>query len=172
LGRQDLCRHFLWGKIQDNLKVQSGKQPAYNAFLNLLTCYYLEDYKGLYRIRKQMKDFESKSALPCSVLSALLVLQKSFKKPVNSLKEEVLSFREENGGFKATKATPIPDLLSTAVALYALNYAGYDLSAIRPSSFEFIDSLYVDGGFGGNVFDSDPDMEYTFYGLLALGALA
>jgi prenyltransferase beta subunit len=172
LGYHELIMQFLWDKIQDNLKAQLEKQPAYNAFLNLLTCYYLQDYRGLYKIRKQMKAFESKTALPCSVLSALLVLQKSFKKPVKDLIEEVLSFRLEYGGFKATKVAPIPDLLSTAVALYALNFAGYDLSTIKPQSFEFIDSLYVDGGFGGNVFDSDPDIEYTFYGLLALGALA
>lgn len=171
LGRHDLIR-LLWDNIQDNLKEQSGKQPGYNAFLNLLTCYYLQDYKGLYKIRKQIKEFESKTALPCSVLSALLVLQKSFKKPVKGLMEEILSFIVENGGFKATKAAPIPDLLSTAVALYALNYAGFDLSTIKPAAFDFIDYLYVDGGFGSNVFDSEPDIEYTFYGLLALGALA
>lgn len=171
LERRDLVT-LLWDKIQEHLTSQLGKQPAYNTFLNLLTCYYLNDYKGLYLIRRQMKAFENKTALPCSVLSALLVLQKSFRKPENGLIDEVLLFRQENGGFKATKAAPIPDLLSTAVALYALNFAGYHLGAIKPAAFDFIDSLYVDGGFGGNVLDQDPDIEYTFYGLLALGALA
>lgn len=172
LGRYDLIKRFLWNRIQDNLKEQSGKQPSYNAFLNLLTCYYLKDYKCLYFIRKQINHFESKVLLPCSVLSALLVLQKSFKKPVNNLKEEIVTYRLGNGGFKATKAAPVPDLLSTAVALYALRFADFELNAIKPACFDFIDSLYTDGGFGSNILDPDPDIEYTFYGLLALGALA
>ncbi len=171
MERHDLTDQFLRDKIQENIKLQKDK-PGYNAFLNLLTCYYLKDYRGIYQIRRQIKAFESKTALPCSVLSALLVLQKSFRKPVDDLTEEVLSFRQGNGGFKATKAAPIPDLLSTAVALYALNFSGYDLGAIKPTAFDFIDALYVDGGFGGNILDPDPDIEYTFYGLLALGALA
>ncbi|NSW95909.1 MAG: hypothetical protein HPY62_14460, partial [Bacteroidales bacterium] len=66
----------------------------------------------------------------------------------------------------------VPDLLSTAVSLYALNYADSDLTEIRPDCLTFIDNLFMGGGFAGTVFDTEPDIEYTFYGLLALGALA
>jgi hypothetical protein len=35
----------------------------------------------------------------------------------------------------------------------------------------FINGLYVDGGFSAVQADTVTDVEYTFYGLLALGAL-
>jgi hypothetical protein len=43
---------------------------------------------------------------------------------------------------------------------------------IKPDCLDFIDSMFKNGGFGGNVLDQDPDIEYTFYGLIALGSLA
>jgi hypothetical protein len=159
-------------KIHQNISSQMKQQPAYGAFLNLLSCYYAKDYRGLNRIRSQFSSFDNHTALPCPVLAALLVLMHSFGNPVDKLKNDVLSFYTEKGGFKATHAAPLPDLLSTAVALYALRFAGADLRTIKPECLDFIDSLYRDGGFGANAIDQDPDIEYTFYGLLALGALA
>lgn len=72
----------------------------------------------------------------------------------------------------ATKTTKAADLLSTAVALYSLYFAGADLRKIRPACLDYIDSLFHNGGFSANSIDPDTDIEYTFYGLLALGALA
>jgi hypothetical protein len=159
-------------KVQESINAGLSKQPAYGAFLNLLTCYYAKDYRSLYLIRNQLRAFDRQTTLPCPVLAALLVLQESFHKPTDKLKNELLLFLTGNGGFKATQAAPMPDLLSTAVALYALRFAGADLRGIKPGCLDFIDSMYTDGGFGGNAIDRDPDIEYTFYGLLALGALA
>ncbi len=159
-------------RVRKSINAGMDRQPAYGAFLNLLTCYYAEDYRSLYLTRKHLSELDSHTSLPCPVLAALLVLQQSFNKPAENLKNEVLSFSDGKGGFKATHATPMPDLLSTAVALYALRFAGADLRGIKPDCLDFIDSMYVDGGFGGNPIDRDPDIEYTFYGLLALGALA
>jgi len=78
----------------------------------------------------------------------------------------------KNGSFAAVKNAPVGDLLSTGVALYALKVAGADIRKIAPDCLEYIDSLYSDGGFCATILDPDPDVEYTFYGLLALGALA
>jgi hypothetical protein len=171
LGNDQLQVKTLREKVRYRIKEQLNKQPGYGAFLNLLTCYYLQDYKNLYHIRKQLGAFNMHTSMPCPVVAALLILQRSFDKPVNELKKAVLSFYRANGGFNATQEAPVPDLLSTGVALYALRFAGADLRRIKPDCFDFVDFLYKDGGFGGNVIDRDPDIEYTFYGLLALGAL-
>jgi len=63
------------------------------------------------------------------------------------------------------------DLLSTAVALYALRLASVELGDLREACLDFVDSLWSPGGFHGCVADRTPDCEYTFYGLLALGSL-
>jgi hypothetical protein len=171
-GKDHSVRYALQKKVRHALGDQMKKQPAYTAFLTLLACYYLEDYKGLYMIRKQIKAFNKTSTLPCPVIAALLVLQQSFHQPVEELKTGILSFYDAKGGFRATPAAPVADLLSTAVALYALHFAGADLRMIKPDCLQFAEALYNNGGFSGNVLDMDPDIEYTFYGLLALGALA
>ncbi|MGE5420888.1 MAG: hypothetical protein ACM3UT_11925 [Chloroflexota bacterium] len=215
----------LRGLIRVHLKRKDDKQPAYRAFISLLSCYYLNDFRSLYLIKKQLEKLNSSNQLPSPVVAALLVLQHSFGRNVEELKQILLSFfsnpmggatfsqattdpqggaqetlqpenpgsfarvtpnpqggahqvppggfrGEQSGGFKAVKAAPVPDLLSTAVSLYALRFAGHDLRMIKPACLAFIDLLYNDGGFSANVVDPDPDIEYTFYGFLALGSLA
>jgi hypothetical protein len=77
------------------------------------------------------------------------------------------------GGCRAFPAAPMPDLLSTAVALHGLNGAGFDLRPLQESCLDYIDSLWSnEGGFHGNWTDHALDCEYTYYGLLALGHLA
>ncbi len=76
-------------------------------------------------------------------------------------------------GFRAGPQAPVPDLLSTAVSLYALRCADISCRNIADSCLAFVDSLWnEDGGFCGSLADTDSDCEYTFYGLLALGCLA
>ncbi len=77
------------------------------------------------------------------------------------------------GGFAATPTAPLPDLLSTASALHSLAGLGADLTPIRDKCLDFVDSLWTNaGGFHGHWGDDFLDVEYTFYGLLALGQLA
>ena len=77
------------------------------------------------------------------------------------------------GGFVAGPNIPVPDLLSTATALYALRRAGAPLDAVRRPCLGFLDSVWseADGGFRAHAFDDTVDCEYTWYGLLALGCL-
>ncbi len=78
----------------------------------------------------------------------------------------------ESGGCKAMPAAPMPDLLSTAVALHGLSGAQADLEGVREPCLNFLDSLWSNaGGFHGNWTDHTLDCEYTYYGLLALGHL-
>jgi hypothetical protein len=80
-------------------------------------------------------------------------------------------FYREHGGFAALKETREPDLLSTAAALFTLRSMDCDLRLIRPACLEFLNCLYHGGGFSAVCIDTETDVEYTFYGLLALGAL-
>jgi prenyltransferase beta subunit len=63
-------------------------------------------------------------------------------------------------------------LLSTATALHALSGLGEGLEPIRERCLDFVDTLWTnDGGFHGHWDDCALDVEYTYYGLLALGHL-
>ena len=85
----------------------------------------------------------------------------------------LLSQQHHGGGFLAAPGAPIPDLLSTAVALHALDGMQVSFAAYKDSLLDFTDTLWsADGGFHGNWTDDSLDVEYTYYGLLALGHLA
>lgn len=77
--------------------------------------------------------------------------------------------QEEQGGFRANAAAPTADLLSTATALFTLNSIGLKP---RYSARDFVAMHALEcGGFSATLFDDQTDVEYTFYGLLALGSL-
>lgn len=76
--------------------------------------------------------------------------------------------QDETGGFRATADAPIPDLLSTGVAAFTLTLLG-----IKPRVpvTDFVESHWLEnGGFAPTLLDEYSDVEYVFYGLLALGA--
>ena len=74
------------------------------------------------------------------------------------------------GGFCAAPDAPIPDLLSTAVALHALDALDTPWRDRRETVLDFLDTLWTNvGAFHGSWADDEPDAEYTFYGLVALG---
>jgi len=62
-------------------------------------------------------------------------------------------------------------LLSTAVASFALKTANSDLRLVRPACLKLIEQNYSNGAFLAGNGDKMRDLEYTFYGLLALGVL-
>jgi prenyltransferase beta subunit len=86
----------------------------------------------------------------------------------------ILAQEHRDGGFLAVPGAPVPDLLSTATALHALSRLQVRIAAdVHERCLDFIDSLWSsDGGFHGHWADDVLDVEYTFYGLLALGHLA
>lgn len=85
----------------------------------------------------------------------------------------LMNCRQPDSGFLAFPKAPIPDLLSTAVALHGLTGTEADLSIIKEPCLDFVDSLWsAEGGFHGNWTDHSLDCEYTYYGLLALGHLS
>lgn len=85
----------------------------------------------------------------------------------------LLSQVHPEGGFRAMPGAPLPDLLSTAVALHALDGMQVSFAAHKEALLDFIDTLWsAEGGFHGHWADDALDVEYTYYGLLALGHLA
>jgi hypothetical protein len=75
--------------------------------------------------------------------------------------------QDETGGFYASEQAPIPDLLSTAVGLFTLRLIGKEVKDATP----FIEAHWLDnGGFAPTIYDEYSDVEYVFYGLLALGS--
>ena len=67
----------------------------------------------------------------------------------------------------------MPDLLSTAVTLHALCAMHRDFAPVRDRCLNFLDSLWTSrGSFYGTWAEESLDVEYTWYGLLALGHLS
>lgn len=82
-------------------------------------------------------------------------------------------YHKISGGILPFPEAPLPDLLSTAVALHALDRLQINFAGKKDTMLDFIDSLWTnEGGFHGSWEDDDLDIEYTYYGLLALGHLA
>ena len=109
---------------------------------------------------------------PCSEVAAKVFLQKMMNQDGSEDQELLKSFSCETGGFKAFAHLNNADMLSTAVALFALDFADCDLRLLKPVCLEFIGQNFSDGAFLSGDGDSTADVEYTFYGLLALGVLA
>jgi prenyltransferase beta subunit len=107
--------------------------------------------------------------------AAAVTLLSQLGAPVDpTLGKWLLERAHPEGGFFATPAAPIPDLLSTATALHALAAMKIEInSALRDATLDFIDTLWSSrGAFYGNWDDDILDCEYTWYGLLALGHLS
>lgn len=109
---------------------------------------------------------------PSTAAAATLIRHLGEEAPAE-LGEWLLSRCHKEGGFFATPAAPIPDLLSTATALHALSGMKVPFDSVREPCLDFLDSLWTNsGGFYGNWTDDAVDCEYTYYGLLALGHLS
>lgn len=93
-------------------------------------------------------------------------------RPDGKAVERLLGRYCAGGGFRANAQAPLPDLLSTGVALVALKTMGANLDEIREPCLGFVESLWRDGGgFGGHDADLFEDTEYVFYALLSIGCL-
>lgn len=103
--------------------------------------------------------------------AAAVSVLRSLDRPVPpDVGEWILARRHPAGGFTAAPDAPIPDLLSTAVALHALDALEVPWRQWREDVLDFIDSLWTsEGAFHGSWADDHADCEYTFYGLVALG---
>ena len=118
-------------------------------------------------------DHHAKTGSTNATAAAVVILSR-LGMPLNqTVGDWLLTRAHPSGGFVASPETPIPDLLSTATTLHALSCMERDISGVRESCLDFVDSLWTnEGGFHGNWTDDNLDCEYTYYGLLALGHLS
>lgn len=84
----------------------------------------------------------------------------------------VASMQRADGGFGAHRGAPVSDLMSTFTALVTLA-EGDAMGRVNMASVgRFVKALAgPDGGFRGTTLDDATDLEYTYYGLGALGLL-
>lgn len=151
------------GAYQDLDEVLSDKSKK-----NILGC--------LERLNKSQGGYFNESDIPAPSVpatAAAIVVQRALTGTVKSSEAVQWLMRcYDEGGFRVMPMAPVSDLLSTAVAVFALSAAGTDLRPIRQPCLCFTDMLWKKGvGFCANPFDFISDTEYIFYGLLTVGIL-
>jgi prenyltransferase beta subunit len=156
--------------LPSKIRRHENLAAQYADFINLLAYYYSDDYVSLFKVSRKVKNIKLRAEMPCSVMAASLILKFRNKKKNEDSWNQMKNYYK-TGSFSAFSKTVYGDLLSTGVALYSLRFADNDLSIIKPDCLTYIDSLYSEGGFCATAFDTKPDVEYTFYGLLGLGSL-
>jgi prenyltransferase beta subunit len=138
-------------------------ESAYGLFLKLLAEDYL-DTAGIPDEPLQIPPTD-----PTTNLAAAVLVNRQNDKATQTA---LLGRFVESGGCSPTDHVSVPDLLSTATALFALVDMGAGLDAVQQPCFKYAESLWRDsGGFAGHVADEFEDVEYTFYALLTIGCL-
>ncbi len=107
-----------------------------------------------------------------STAAAATILRQLGRAPAREVGRWMLARVHASGGFLATPDAPLPDLLSTATALHALDALQVPIEPVRERCLDFVDSLWTGRAFVGTWDDDQPDSEYVFYALLALGHLS
>ena len=150
---------FLLLSLKEDLGIETEN---YKEILTSLSSYRVEN-GGFSNVK------ESKTASTNATVAALAVNGQLRGYRVNDDVDYLYSLQDDSGGFYANNSAPIPDLLSTATALFMLKCYGV---TPRIDANEFVEAHWVSnaGGFCATLIDEACDVEYTFYGLLALGA--
>ena len=170
IGLDEVTKKLRKEILKDLLRTDL-KQPEYSSFLGILALFYLEDYHNIQRIVNRYQRKLNLKGHPCPVVAAKAVVQGMSGNTNSEVVKELRSFYRGNGGFAAVLRASEDDLLSTGVALFALHFLDADIRLIKPDCLKFVDDLYLDGGFRATHADFVTDVEYTFYGLLALGSM-
>ena len=103
-----------------------------------------------------------------NAVCCMLSMQHQIGQPTDNALVEWLKARQDvSGGFYASEVAPVPDLLTTAVGLFTMSLIGEKAG----DATDFINAHWLDnGGFAPTILDEYSDVEYVFYGLLALGS--
>ena len=147
--------------------------PAYSFFILMLLLDARHKYKWLsWFMARVWISFRRLSVnIPCSTLASVLLIKEHSNIECKHEQMKLLEYFREGSGFSALTSLETGDLLSTAVALFALRESNFDLRVIAPECLGFIEKNYYSGAFLAGNGDNIADLEYTFYGLLALGSL-
>lgn len=188
--RERIVRRIAGYRAEDsgyNPKAQSASGTAYGAFLALGAHQDLKiDLPQPLRVVQSLKFLETEDGAwtndrlgptrigSTNATAAAITTLRNLNAPINrNVADWLLKQAHDQGGFRATPATPIPDLLSTATALHALSGLEASFESIKDPCLDFLDTLWTnEGSFFGNWTEETLDCEYTFYALLALGHLS
>lgn len=155
------------------MKERHSINVSYRSFVLFVTLNAVFPFPSIFKamLKKMLTKTKVDQQSPCSEVAAEVFLVKLLNYDGAEEQELLISFALESGGFKAFSHLANADMLSTAVALFALSYSGRDIRLIMPSCLDFIQQNYSEGAFLPGDGDRSADIEYTFYGLLALGIL-
>jgi prenyltransferase beta subunit len=105
--------------------------------------------------------------------AAAVVAMQGVGEPTDARSVEwLLAQHARSGGFRPSPHSPRADLLSTAIALHAMDKVHADLAPVAGPCRRYVEGLWSEeGGFASNGGDPQIDCEYTFYGMLAIGSL-
>jgi len=169
----DFMKQSVLSIIKPFMKKGRMIELSYQFFLISLAIDASGKNKGFYYFfaRIWLSLHRSRGNIPCSLTAALVFARKMLGLNTNHIQKRLLDFLVEGGGFRAFDSVQTADMLSTGVALFVLKGTGYDLRLIKQGCLEFVQNNYVEGAFLSGDGDLTRDLEYTFYGLLALGSL-
>ena len=136
-----------------------GRDTVYGQFFA-----FLSGNSKISNLKSQISNLTPQtSTLVCCVLT---MQHQMGEQPDVTYVEWLRQRQDDTGGFYASEQSPTPDLLSTAVSLFTTRLIGVDVK----DATQFVMAHWLDGGgFTPTVFDDYSDVEYVFYGLLALG---
>ncbi len=167
-----------------SLDPESSHGTIYHAFLAYGACQDLglplPDRKPLLAVMRRLRTddggYGNDAIMPLGttpVTAAAVTLLRQMDEVVDpGTGRWLLEQAAPGGGFFALPGAPVPDLLSTATALHALAAMEISFQRVKEPCLDFVDSLWTGRGFCGNWSDDAPDVEYTYYALLALGHLS
>ena len=156
-------RKLLTTNIRLTVQESRHKDTIYGRFFDFLNDEMTLEKRGK-RVALNVPKVMTTNAVCC-----ILAMQHQMGLQSDATDVEWLQKRQdETGGFYASEQAPIPDLLSTAVALFTLRLLEINVKDATP----FIQAHGLDnGGFAPTLYDDYSDVEYVFYGLLALGSI-
>lgn len=156
-------RKLLTTNIRLTVQESRHKDTIYGRFFDFLNDEMKLEKRGK-RVALNVPKVMTTNAVCC-----ILAMQHQMGLQSDATDVEWLQKRQdETGGFYASEQAPIPDLLSTAVALFTLRLLEINVKDATP----FIQAHGLDnGGFAPTLYDDYSDVEYVFYGLLALGSI-
>ncbi|MCY1722973.1 hypothetical protein OU798_21680 [Prolixibacteraceae bacterium Z1-6] len=183
---EDLARLLIQSELEPKAKKQSVFQLyktvfkkgrlielSYQFFLLSLVVDATGKNKNLYYFlaRIWLFFYKPKGNIPCSLAAALVYARKIVGLEIVDRQTDLMKYTKQSGGFRAFESVNTSDSLSTGVALFVLKECGYDSRILAPGCLDFIQENYEMGAFLSGDGDQTKDLEYTFYGLLALGSL-
>ena len=157
---------LLYTKIHLTVPESRQKDTIYGLFFDFLEH---ESGVGSHQLKELISKLGAESSWTTNAVCCGLSMQHQMGiEPNQSFVEWLQQQQDETGGFHASEQAPIPDLLSTAVALFTLRL----MDAPTRDASQFVQAHWLDsGGFAPTLLDDYSDVEYVFYGLLALGSI-